>query len=124
MNRSSLLLSSCLVVITDASCSGSSKRLDLGGHCAQDSDCNNALWVDMPDIEVTQPNLQFPAAPVGAPPNTTVTGTFLLSSNTIEADAGAFKTIERLDLFRLAFSANSGIEDFSDPSRPAGVFRN
>ena len=117
MNRSSLLISSCLVAITAASCSGSSNKLDLDGQCVQNSNCDNPLWVDAPDIEVTQPNLWFPAIPVGAPPNITITGTFLLSSNTIEAAggpaAGAFNTIERLDLFRLAFTADTGIEDFS-----------
>jgi hypothetical protein len=43
MNRSSLLISTCLLAIAAASCSGSSKKLDLGGHCVQNSDCNNPL---------------------------------------------------------------------------------
>jgi hypothetical protein len=79
--------------------------------------CTPSVTVDAPDIEVTQPNLSFPAAPVGAPPNTTVTGQFMLSSNKLGAaggpDAGAFKNIERLDLIRLAFAADTGIQDFS-----------
>jgi hypothetical protein len=43
MNRSSLLISVCLVAIVAASCSASSKKLDLGGTCVQNSDCNNPL---------------------------------------------------------------------------------
>ena len=43
MNRSSLLTSICLLAITAASCSASSKKLDLGGGCIQNSDCNNPL---------------------------------------------------------------------------------
>ena len=43
MNRSSLLVSIFLVAITAASCSGSSKKLELGGQCIQNSDCNNPL---------------------------------------------------------------------------------
>jgi hypothetical protein len=43
--------------------------------------------------------------------------TFLLSSNKLGAaggpDAGAYKKIERLDLIRLAFAADTGIQDFS-----------
>ena len=79
--------------------------------------CSPSVQIDAPNIEVTQPNLPFPAAPAGAPPNTTVTGSFSLSSNKLGAaagpDAGAAKKIGRLDLVRLAFVANSGIEDFS-----------
>ena len=77
--------------------------------------CAPSVTVDAPDIEVTQPNLFFPAPPVGA--QGTVEDTFILSSNRLGAaggpDAGAFKKIERLDLIRLAFRANTGIEDFS-----------
>jgi hypothetical protein len=43
MNRSSLLISIFLVAIAAASCSASSKKLDLGGGCIQNSDCNNPL---------------------------------------------------------------------------------
>jgi hypothetical protein len=43
MNRSSLLISILMVAITAASCSASSKKLDLGGTCVQNSDCNNPL---------------------------------------------------------------------------------
>jgi hypothetical protein len=43
MNRSSLLISMLIVAITAASCSASSKKLDLGGTCVQNSDCNNPL---------------------------------------------------------------------------------
>jgi hypothetical protein len=43
MNRSSLLISIFLVAIAAASCSASSKKIDLGGHCVQNSDCNNPL---------------------------------------------------------------------------------
>ncbi|HEX7597834.1 MAG TPA: hypothetical protein VF518_06440 [Polyangia bacterium] len=43
MNRSSLLISTFLAAITAVSCSGSSKKLDLGGQCVQNSDCNNPL---------------------------------------------------------------------------------
>ena len=43
MNRPSLLMNTCLTAIVAASCSGSSKKLDLGGTCVQNSDCNNPL---------------------------------------------------------------------------------
>ena len=43
MNRPGLLTSICLTAIVAASCSGSSKKLDLGGQCVQNSDCNNPL---------------------------------------------------------------------------------
>jgi hypothetical protein len=43
MNRSSLLVSIFLVAIAAVSCSASSKKLDLGGGCIQNSDCNNPL---------------------------------------------------------------------------------
>jgi len=43
MNRTSLLINICLVAIVAASCSASSKKLDLGGQCIQNSDCNNPL---------------------------------------------------------------------------------
>jgi hypothetical protein len=43
MNRSSLLISIFLVAIAAAACSASSKKLDLGGTCIQNSDCNNPL---------------------------------------------------------------------------------
>jgi hypothetical protein len=77
--------------------------------------CAPSVTVDAPDIEVTQPNLFFPAAPVDA--QGTMEATFLLSSNKLGAaggpDAGAYKKIERLDLIRLAFAADTGIQDFS-----------
>jgi hypothetical protein len=43
MNRTSLLVSIFLAAITAVACSGSSKKLDLGGQCVQNSDCNNPL---------------------------------------------------------------------------------
>jgi hypothetical protein len=43
MNRTSLLIGVCLAAITAVACSGSSKKLDLGGQCVQNSDCNNPL---------------------------------------------------------------------------------
>jgi hypothetical protein len=43
MNRTSLRISTCLLAIVAASCSASSKKIDLGGHCVQNSDCNNPL---------------------------------------------------------------------------------
>ena len=43
MNRSGLLMGICLTAIVAASCSASSKKLDLGGTCVQNSDCNNPL---------------------------------------------------------------------------------
>jgi hypothetical protein len=77
--------------------------------------CAALVTVDAPDIEVTQPNLFFPAPPVGA--QGTVEDTFFLSSNKLGAaggpDAGASKNIERLDLIRLAFAADTGVQDFS-----------
>ena len=78
--------------------------------------CTPSVTVDAPDIEVTQPNLFFPAVPAGAPPDIPP-ASFSVSSNKLGAaggpDAGAFKKIERLDLIRLAFRANTGIEDFT-----------
>jgi hypothetical protein len=77
--------------------------------------CAPSVTIDAPDIEVTQPNLSFPAPPVGA--QGTVEDTFLLSSNKLGAaggpDAGASKRIQRLDLIRLAFTADTGIQDFT-----------
>ena len=43
MNRSSLLISICLIAIAAASCSDSSEKLELGGGCTLDSDCTNPL---------------------------------------------------------------------------------
>jgi len=43
MNRPRLLTSICLTAIVVASCSGSSKKLDLGGQCVHNSDCNDPL---------------------------------------------------------------------------------
>jgi hypothetical protein len=78
--------------------------------------CTPSVTVDAPDIEVTQPNLFFPAVPAGAPPDIPP-ASFSVSSNKLGAaggpDAGAFKKIERLDLIRLAFRADTGIQDFT-----------
>jgi hypothetical protein len=77
--------------------------------------CAPSVTVDAPDIEVTQPNLFFPAVQVGA--QGTVQRTFSLSSNKLGAaggpDAGASKRIQRLDLIRLALLAKTGIQDFT-----------
>jgi hypothetical protein len=43
MNRPGLLTSIGLTAIMAASCSGSSKKLDLGGQCVHNSDCNDPL---------------------------------------------------------------------------------
>jgi len=81
------------------------------------SGCTPLVEIDAPDIEVTQPNLQFPAAPAGATSGTTVKGSFVLRNARLGAssspDAGSYKKIKRLDLTRLVFKTNTGVVDFA-----------
>jgi hypothetical protein len=79
--------------------------------------CAPSVEIDAPDIEITQPNLQFQAAPSSAGPGTSVTAPFKFTTNKLGAtnnpDAGSLKNIERLQITRVVLKANNGIEDFS-----------
>jgi len=79
--------------------------------------CTPLVETDAPDIEITQPNLQFPAAPAGAVAGTQAIGSFKLSTAKLGAtnnpDAGTLKHIERLLITQVVLRANTGIEDFS-----------
>ena len=79
--------------------------------------CAPSVEIDAPDIEITQPNLQFPAAPAGVGAGTSVTAAFRFTTNKLGAtnnpDAGALKNIERLQITRVVLKANTGIADFS-----------
>jgi len=72
--------------------------------------------IDAPDIEITQPNLQFPAAPARAGAGTSVQGQFRFTTNKLGAanspDAGSLKQIERLSITRVILKADTGIQDF------------
>jgi len=78
--------------------------------------CTPSVVIDAPDIEITQPNLQFPAAPARAGAGTSVQGQFKVVTNKLgsanSSDAGSLKQIERLLLTRVALEANAGIQDF------------
>lgn len=73
------------------------------------------MEIDAPDIEITQPNLSFPAAPASA--GTSIAALFKFSTAKLGAasnpDAGALKHIERLQITQASLKADSGIEDFS-----------
>lgn len=79
--------------------------------------CTPSVVIDAPDIEITQPNLQFPAAPARAAAGTSVQGQFRVTTNKLGAtnnpDAGSLKLIERLLITRVALKANTGIQDFA-----------
>jgi hypothetical protein len=79
--------------------------------------CNPSVEIDAPDIEVTQPNLQFHSALAGAGAGTSATGFFQISTAKLGAasnpDAGTLKNIERLQITRVVFKADTGISDFS-----------
>jgi hypothetical protein len=82
--------------------------------------CTPSITIDAPDIEVTQPALQFPLAPVNMPPGTTVTATYDLVTNKLGAsnnpDAGTLKNIQRLQVTRVVLRiprTDAGVEDFS-----------
>ena len=79
--------------------------------------CVPSVEIDAPDIEITQPNLQFPAAPAGAGPGTAVTAPFKFTTNKLGAtnnpDAGSLKNIERLQITLVVLKVNTGIEDFA-----------
>jgi len=76
--------------------------------------CVPLVEIDAPDIEITQPNLPFPAAPASV---TSVAALFKFSTAKLGAagkpDAGTLKNIKRLQITRVVFKADSGIEDFS-----------
>jgi hypothetical protein len=78
--------------------------------------CTPSVVIDAPDIEITQPNLQFPAAPAPAAAGTSVQGQFRVTTNKLGAtnspDAGSLKLIERLLITRVALKAKTGIQDF------------
>jgi len=80
-------------------------------------DCTPKVTIDAPDIEVTQPGLQFPATPANVPPGTTVTAFYNLSTNKLGAasnpDSGTLKNIQRLLVTRVLLRAETGITDFS-----------
>ena len=79
--------------------------------------CTPSVEIDAPDIEVTQPNLQFSAVPAGAGAGTPVMGQFKFSTSKLGAatnpDAGTLKNIERLQVTRVVLKADTGIQDFS-----------
>jgi len=78
--------------------------------------CTPSVEIDAPDIEITQPNLQFPAAPARAGAGTSVQGQFRFTTNKLGAanspDAGSLKQIERLSITRVILKADTGIQDF------------
>jgi hypothetical protein len=72
--------------------------------------------IDAPDIEVTQPNLPFPAFPAGVPAGTPLPPvTFAISTAKLGAannpDAGSLKKIQRLQITRVVFKADPGIDE-------------
>jgi hypothetical protein len=79
--------------------------------------CTPTITIDAPDIEVTQPELQFPPAPANVTPGTTVSAVYMLSTAKLGAasspDAGTLKNIQRLLITRVTLRANTGIPDFS-----------
>jgi hypothetical protein len=81
------------------------------------SGCTPSVEIDAPDIEITQPNLQFAAAPSSAGPGTSVTAPFKFTTNKLGAtnnpDAGSLKNIERLQVTGVVLKVNTGIDDFS-----------
>jgi hypothetical protein len=78
--------------------------------------CTSSVEIDAPDIEITQPNLQFPAAPAHAAAGTSVQGQFKFATNKLGAanspDAGSLKKLERLSITRVILKAHTGIQDF------------
>ena len=77
--------------------------------------CAPSVEIDAPDIEITQPNLQFPAVPAGA--GTQAVGLIRLNTSRLGAasnpDAGSLKNLKRLQVTKVVLNANTGIEDFS-----------
>jgi hypothetical protein len=79
--------------------------------------CTPSVEIDVPDIEITEPNLPFPEAPAQAPAGTSVQAQFNFATNKLGAasnpDAGSLKKIERLLLTRVSLKASTGIHDFA-----------
>lgn len=80
--------------------------------------CTPSVEIDAPDIEVTQPNLQFPALPAGVPEGTPLPPVVFAISTaklgaTNNSDAGTLKKIQRLQITRVVFKADPGIDNFT-----------
>jgi hypothetical protein len=79
--------------------------------------CTPSIEIDAPDIEVTEPNLQFSAVPAGAGVGASVMGQFKFSTSKLGAatnpDAGSLQNIERLQVTQIVLKADTGIQDFS-----------
>ena len=79
--------------------------------------CTPLVTIEAPDIEVTQNDLQFMAAPAGAPRGTSVIGTFVLNTSKLGAsskpDSATLRMIKRLELTRVVLNAKAGIPDFA-----------
>jgi hypothetical protein len=75
--------------------------------------CTPLVTIEAPDIEVTQSDLRFAAAPRG----TSIIGTFVLNTSKLGAsskpDAATLKMIDRLELTRVVLNAKAGITDFA-----------
>ncbi|HEX7599529.1 MAG TPA: hypothetical protein VF518_15030 [Polyangia bacterium] len=91
--------------------------LALAALMALGAGCTAKVTIDAPDIEVTQTDLKFAAAPVGTPGGQSVKAVFQLNTSKLgasnRADAATLKIIERLDLIGVTFKAKSGIPDFA-----------
>jgi hypothetical protein len=77
--------------------------------------CVPSVEIDAPDIEITQPNLSFPAAPAGAGQSVTALFSFSIAKlgAASKPDGGSLKNIKRMQITQVVLKADSGIEDFS-----------
>jgi hypothetical protein len=94
-----------------------SSGLALAAWLALGAGCTAKVTIEAPDIEVTQTDLRFAAAPVGMPAGQSVRGVFQLNTSKLgasnRADAATLRMIERLDLIDVTLKARSGITDFA-----------
>ncbi len=78
--------------------------------------CTPSMEIDAPEVDVTQPDLQFFGIPAGVSSGGSVMGYFKFSAAKLGAttpDAGTLKNVKRLQVTRVVLLAKTGIEDFS-----------
>ena len=78
--------------------------------------CTPAMEIDAPEVDVTEPDLQFLGVPAGVGSGASATGYFKFGTKQLGAtfpDAGTVQNVERLQVTRVVLMAKTGIDDFS-----------